>query len=127
MGKMEMNKRILAAIVVIIIVVAAFVAMWQLNVFAPAPSAEARNIKIGVVAGMQTPEGQDIDRAATLAIEEINKAGGVWVDEWHTRVNLEKVLVDTVNDAAGSTAGPVTKAIVDDQVDLLVGGATTGG
>ncbi len=70
-----MNKRILAATVIVIIVLAAFVAMWQLNVFTPAPSAEARNIKIGVVAGMQTPEGQDIDRAATLAIEEINAAG----------------------------------------------------
>ena len=122
-----MNKRILAAAVVVILIVAAFVAMWQLNVFAPAPSADARSIKIGVVAGMQTPEGQDIDRAATLAIEEINKAGGIWVDEWHTRVNVEKVLVDTVNDGSGNTAGPVTRAITDDQVDLLIGGATTGG
>jgi hypothetical protein len=42
-----MNKRILAAVAVAIIVVAAFVAMWQLNLFSPAPSAEARNIKVG--------------------------------------------------------------------------------
>jgi branched-chain amino acid transport system substrate-binding protein len=122
-----MNKRILGAVVIVIIVAAAFVALWQLNVFAPAPSAEARDIKIGVVAGMQTPEGQDIDRAATLAIEEINNAGGIWVEEWHTRVNIEKVLVNTVDDGSSNTAGPVTRAITDDQVDLLVGGATTGG
>ena len=122
-----MNKRILAAIVVVIVVAAALIAMWQLNVFAPPPSAEARNIKIGVVAGLQNPDGQDIDRAGQLAIEEINNAGGVWVDEWHTKVNVTYVLVNTVDDASGSTNGPVTRAITDDQVDLLIGGATTAG
>jgi branched-chain amino acid transport system substrate-binding protein len=122
-----MNKRILAAIFVVIIVVAAFVAIWQLNLFAPVGSAEARNIKIGVVAGMQTVEGQDIDRAAQLAIDEINAGGGVWVKEWNTKVKIDLVLVDTVDDAAGSTAGPVTRAVTDDKVDLLIGGATTGG
>jgi branched-chain amino acid transport system substrate-binding protein len=122
-----MNKRILAAVVIVIIVAATFVALWQLNVFAPAPSAEARNIKIGIVAGMQTVEGQDIERAAQLAIEEINAEGGIWVEEWHTKVKIDLVLVDTVDDAAGSTAGPVTRAITDDQVDVLIGGATTGG
>jgi len=122
-----MNKRILAAVVIVIIVAAAFVALWQLNVFAPAPSAEARNLKIGIVAGMQTVEGQDIERAAQLAIEEINAEGGIWVEEWHTNVDIELVLVDTVDDAAGSTAGPVTRAITDQGVDMLIGGATTGG
>jgi len=122
-----MNKRILAAVVIVIIVAAAFVAMWQLNVFAPAPSAEARNLKIGIVAGMQTVEGQDIERAAQLAIDEINAEGGIWVEEWHTKVKIDLVLVDTVNDAAGSTAGPVTRAITDQGVDMLIGGATTGG
>jgi len=124
---MKMNRRILAAIVVVIIVIAAFVAMWQLNLFAPAPSAEARNIKMGIVAGMQTVEGQDIERAARLAIDEINAQGGIWVEEWHTNVKIDLVLVDTVDDAAGSTAGPVTRAITDQNVDILIGGATTGG
>jgi branched-chain amino acid transport system substrate-binding protein len=76
---------------------------------------------------MQTVEGQDIDRAAQLAIDEINAGGGVWVQEWNTKVNIDLVLVDTVDDAAGSTAGPVTRAVTDDKVDLLIGGATTGG
>src|SRR4030042_478621 len=122
-----MNKRILAAVVIVIIIAAAFVALWQLNVFAPPPSAEARNIKIGIVAGMQTVEGQDIERAAQLAIEESNAEGGIWVEEWHTKVKIDLVLVDTVDDAAGSTAGPVTRAITDQGVDMLIGGATTGG
>ena len=122
-----MNKRILGAIIVVIIIAATFVALWQLNVFAPAPSAEARNIKVGIVAGMQTVEGQDINRAAQLAIDEINAQGGVWVEEWHTKVTLELVLVDTVDDAAQSTTSPMTRAVTDQQVDLLIGGATTGG
>jgi branched-chain amino acid transport system substrate-binding protein len=118
------NKKILGLLVIVIVVVAVAVAFWQMT---PAPSAEARNIKMGVVAGMKTVEGQDIERAAKLAIDEINNAGGIWVEEWHTKVNITFVLVDTVDDAAGSTAGPVTRAITDDQVDILIGGATTGG
>jgi branched-chain amino acid transport system substrate-binding protein len=137
-----MNKKILAVILAVIIVVAASVALWQVSLNQPSPSPspssstppttstpspEARNIKIGVVAGMQTVEGQDIERAAQMAIDEINAQGGVWVQEWNTKVQIEKVLVDTVNDAAGSTAAPVTRAVTDDKVDLLIGGATTGG
>src|SRR4030043_355182 len=115
-----MNKRILAAVVIVIIIAAAFVALWQLNVFAPPPSAEARNIKIGIVAGMQTVEGQDIERAAQLAIEEINAEGGIWVEEWQTKEKMDLVLVDTVNDAAGSTAGPVTRGFPHQGVDFLL-------
>jgi branched-chain amino acid transport system substrate-binding protein len=116
-----MNKRILAAVAIVIIVVAAFVALWQLNVFAP-----AQTIKIGVVAGMQTAEGQDIQRAAQLAIDEINAAGGVYVADLDKTLKMELVLVDTINDG-GDTASPVTRAITDQGVDVLVGGATTGG
>ncbi len=117
-----MNKRILAVLAIVIIVVAAIVALWQLNFFAP-----THTIKIGVVAGMQTAEGQDIDRAAQLAIDEINAAGGVYVKDLGKNLKMELVLADTVDDAAGNTAGPVTRAITDQGVDVLVGGATTGG
>jgi branched-chain amino acid transport system substrate-binding protein len=116
-----MNKRLVAVVAIVIIVVAAFVALWQLNVFAP-----AQTIKIGVVAGMQTAEGQDIERAAELAIEEINNAGGVYVADLGKNLTMELVLADTVNDG-GDTAAPVTRAITEQGVDVLVGGATTGG
>jgi branched-chain amino acid transport system substrate-binding protein len=117
-----MNNRIVAVVAIVIIVVAAFVALWQFNVFAPAQS-----IKMGIVAGMKTVEGQDINRAAQLAIDEINAAGGVYVENLGKNLTIELVLVDTVDDAAGSTAGPVTRAITDQGVDLLIGGATTAG
>jgi branched-chain amino acid transport system substrate-binding protein len=122
-----MNKRILAALAIVIIVIAAFGALFALGVFNPAPSAEARNIRIGVVGGLQKPEGQDILRAAQLAADEINAAGGVMVNEWHTRVKIDVVTVDTVDDTSGNAKGPVLKAITDDQVDLLIGGPSTGG
>jgi branched-chain amino acid transport system substrate-binding protein len=141
-----MNTKIVAAIVIVIIAVsAAGIGAWQLSQPAssptPAPtstatpstspagtvSPDARNIKIGIVAGMQTVEGQDIDRASRLAIDEINAAGGVWVADWNTKVLLEPILVDTIDDGAGNTNGPVTRAVTDDKVDLLIGGATTGG
>ena len=117
-----MNKRLVAVVAIVIIVVAAFVALWQFNVFAP-----TQTIKMGIVAGMQTVEGQDINRAAQLAIDEINAAGGVYVENLGKNLTIELVLVDTVDDAAGSTAGPVTRAITDQGVDLLIGGATTAG
>ena len=117
-----MNNRIVAVVAIVIIVVAAFVALWQFNVFAP-----TQTIKMGIVAGMQTVEGQDINRAAQLAIDEINAAGGVYVESLGKNLTIELVLVDTVDDAAGSTAGPVTRAITDQGVDLLIGGATTAG
>src|SRR3990170_9001650 len=117
-----MNKRILVAIVVVIVVAAVLVAAWQLNLFTP-----AQTIKIGVVAGMQTVEGQDIERAARLAIDEINAAGGVRVEHLGKNLTMELVLVDTVDDGASSTAGPVTRAITDQGVDILICGATTGG
>jgi branched-chain amino acid transport system substrate-binding protein len=126
-GEKKMKKQTMAAIVIVIIAVAAIAGTWQLGLFGPESSDGARNIKIGIVAGMQTPEGQDIERAAIMAIDEINAQGGVFVGEWNKKVNIDLVLVDTVDDAAGSTAGPVTRAITDDKVDLLVGGATTAG
>jgi branched-chain amino acid transport system substrate-binding protein len=117
-----MNNKLLAAVIVVIIVVVAVVGAWQLNVFAP-----TQTIKVGVVAGMQTAEGQDIQRAAQLAIDEINAAGGVYVADLGKNLNMELVLADTKDDGSGNTAGPVTQAITDNGVDVLVGGATTGG
>lgn len=122
-----MNRRILAALAIVIIIIAAFGALYAFGVFSPAPSAEARNIRIGVVGGLQKPEGQDIMRAAQLAAEEINNAGGIMVNEWHAKVNITIVTVDTVDDTPGNSPGPMTRAITDDQVDLLIGGPSTGG
>jgi branched-chain amino acid transport system substrate-binding protein len=119
-----MQKTLIVVIVVAIVVVAGVVAAWQLT---QVPSAEARKIKIGLVAGGQLAEGQDMDRAAKLAVKEINAAGGVYVSEWHTSVEIELVTIDTVDDSNSKSVGPVTQAVEEEQVDLLIGGYTSSG
>ena len=119
-----MQKNLIILVVVAIVVVAGVVAAWQLT---QVPSAEARKIKIGLVAGYQLAEGQDMDRAAKLAVEEINAAGGVYVAEWNTKVEIELVIIDTVDDSSTNSVGPVTQAVEETQVDLLIGGYTSSG
>jgi len=119
-----MQKKLIVAIVVAIVAVAVIVAGWQLTQL---PSPEARPIKIGLVACYEKAEGQDMDRAAKLAVKEINDAGGVYVAEWHTSVQIELVIADTQDDTPGKAVGPVTRAVTEDQVDLLIGGYTSAG
>jgi len=59
--------------------------------------------------------------------KEINDAGGVYVAEWHTSVQIELVIADTQDDTPGKAVGPVTRAVTEDQVDLLIGGYTSAG
>jgi ABC-type branched-subunit amino acid transport system substrate-binding protein len=115
-----MQKKILAILVVVIIAVA-IIAALQLS---PKPvSADARDIKIGLVAPISgSPIGQDMERAARLAVQEINDAGGVYVSSWNTNVNLTLVIADTINDAPANAVTPVTRAVETDNVDMLIGG-----
>ncbi len=133
--------KILAAIITIIIILVAAVAVWQFTAPSPSaspspsstptsgttPSPEARNIKIGLVAGYETAVGQDMDRAAKMAVEEINNAGGVWVSEWNAHVNFTIVIADTQDDSSGKAVTPVSRAVTDDKVDLLIGGYSSSG
>jgi len=119
-----MQKKLLAVIIAVIIVVAAVAAIQLIK---PAPSAEARNIKIGLVAPMSTSIGQDMANAAEMAVKEINDAGGVYISEWNTNVNITIVTADTINDAPANSVTPVTRAIETDQVDMLIGGYGSAG
>ncbi len=116
-----MQKKILAIIVVVIIAVSA-VAALELTT-KPAPSADARNIKIGLVAPMSTSIGQDMQKAAQMAVDEINDAGGISVSGWNTKVNITLVTVDTGKDTVPADAvTAVTQAVQSDKVDMLIGG-----
>lgn len=120
-----MQKKILAILVVIIIAVAA-VAAFELTPKAASP--DARDIKIGLVAPISgSPIGQDMERAARLAVQEINDAGGVYVSSWNTHVNLTLVIADTINDAPANAVTPVTRAVETDNVDMLIGGYGSAG
>jgi branched-chain amino acid transport system substrate-binding protein len=122
-----LNKKILAIIVVVIIAVAAVAALS--TQLAPKPvSTDARDIKIGLVAPISgSPIGQDMERAARLAVQEINDAGGVYVSSWNTKVNLTLVIADTINDAPANAVTPVTRAVESDNVDMLIGGYGSAG
>jgi ABC-type branched-subunit amino acid transport system substrate-binding protein len=120
-----LQKKILAIIVVAVIIIAAFAA---LQLAPKAPSAEARNIKIGLVAPVSgSPIGQDMERAARMAVQEIDDAGGIYVSGWNTKVNITLIIADTINDAPGNAVTPVTKAVETEQVDLLIGGYGSAG
>ena len=120
-----MQKKLLAVIVVVIVIIAA-VAAIQLST--PPPSPDARPIKIGLVAPISnSPIGQDMERAARMAVDEINNAGGIYVSGWNTKVNITLVIADTINDAPANAVTPVTRAVETDQVDLLIGGYGSAG
>jgi len=99
-----LSGKIIAGIVVVVVVVAASVAIWQLM-----PPSET--IKIGLVAPYKIPVGQDMDRAARMAVDEINSAGGV---------------ADTEDANTEVAVTAVTRAVIQDQVDLLIGGFSSG-
>jgi branched-chain amino acid transport system substrate-binding protein len=122
-----LQKKILTIIVVVIIAVAAIAAIaTQLTPKAASP--DARDIKIGLVAPISgSPIGQDMERAARLAVKEINDAGGIYVSSWNTKVNLTLVIADTVNDAPANAVTPVTRAVETDNVDMLIGGYGSAG
>jgi len=118
-----MQKKLLAIIVALIIIVAAFAA-WQLTLNSPSA---ARSIRIGLVAPLNTPVGQDMSKAAQMAVSEINDAGGIFVAEWNTKVKITIINADTVDDNPANAATPVAHAIETNQVDLLIGGYASSG
>ncbi len=115
---------ILAVVIIVVIAVGAYAALGPLGT----PSAEARNIKIGLVAPVSgSPIGQDMERAAMMAVDEINNAGGIYVSKWNTKVNITLIIANTINDAPGNAVTPVTRAVETDGVDLLIGGYGSAG
>ena len=120
-----MNKRMLALIIAVIMLSpVAFMATAS----AQTTSSQARDIKIGLVCPYsKSPVGTDMYRAAQIAIQNINNAGGVYVSSWNAHVNMTIDLADTVDDAPGNAVTPVTRAVTQDGVDLLIGGYGSAG
>ncbi|MGP8321970.1 MAG: ABC transporter substrate-binding protein [Methanosarcinaceae archaeon] len=86
------------------------------------------SIKIGLVAplsGGASDVGNDMKQAATLAVEEINADGGVFVKDHGTKMLLELVEGDTQTlPTEGVTA--VERLITSENVIVLVGGFSSG-
>ena len=116
------NTKLLAAVVIVIIVVAGAVAVWQLM---PNDSG-VDTVKIGLVAPYQIPVGQDMDRAARMAVDEINSAGGIYVSSLGKNVKIELVTGDTQNANPDAAVNEVTRLVTQEKVDLLIGGFGSG-
>jgi branched-chain amino acid transport system substrate-binding protein len=115
-----MQKKILAIIALIIIIIATVGAIELSN--KPA-SPDARNVKIGLVAPLGSSIGQDMAKAAQMAVDEINNAGGIYVSGWNTKVNITLVAADTGKDAVPADAVTAVKQVVEsEKVDMLIGG-----
>jgi len=109
------------AIVALIIVIVVAVTAIYVAVPQPAPS---RTIRIGIVApltGGAATTGKDMWQAAVLAAEEINAKGGVYVEEYKAKLKIELFKGDTETSPEGGVKA-VTKLIVEDKVDVLIGG-----
>ena len=107
------------AVTLVVVVAAALASSYLL--MKPKPE---RSIRIGVVApttGGMSKTGRDMWQAAQLAASEINEAGGVYVEELGRNLSITLYLGDTESTKEGGIAA-VTKLVVEDRVDILVGG-----
>lgn len=121
-----MLRKTLAIIIAVIIIVAAVSAVAYTQFIAP--SGEAREIKIGLVAPISgSPIGTDMKRAAELAVQEINDAGGIYVSIWRTHVNISLVYVNTIDDSPSNALNAMTQSWNTNPVDLFIGGYGSAG
>jgi branched-chain amino acid transport system substrate-binding protein len=114
------NTKMIAAVIVIIVVGVASIAAWQLLI----PSEPT--IKIGLVAPTQIPVGPDMDRAARMAVKEINDDGGIYVADKDAYLKIELLLADTGDTTDTETAVTAVTRVIEQGADLLIGGFSSG-
>jgi len=88
-----------------------------------APSS-AQPIKIGVVGPMGFVQGEHHWLGATMAADEINKAGGIKVGDKMRPVEVVKIDTNEINSVTDA-ASAVERALTVDKVNFLVGGFRT--
>ena len=115
------NTKILAAIVIVIVIVAGSVAVWQLT-----STPEVESIKIGLIAPYGIPVGQDMDRAAKMAVDEINEAGGIYVSSLGKNLPIKLVTGDSEKANPDASLDEVTRLVTQENIDLLIGGFGSG-
>src|SRR5579875_1223932 len=104
-------SRGMAIIIAIIVIAAVGVGAYVIYYY---PSSDGQTnvpagIKIGLLThrtGASSPTGQDIERGFTLAVEEINAAGGVYVAQY----NKNLTLIPYIEDQQSSQQGTIDAA-----------------
>ena len=113
----------------VMLIATAFIAgctQQQAAVGLGSPQAAGSNgeIKIGVVASLTGPAsnvGKNMWQSASLAADEINADGGVYVKSFNGNVPVVLIQGDDESTREGGQKA-VTKLITDDKVDIVVGG-----
>ena len=88
------------------------------------PAAAQTAVKLGLLTSMTGPAastGEDQRRAAALAVDEINAAGGVQVREANAKLKLQLVIGDDQTSREGAVSA-VTRLLVEDKVQVVFGG-----
>lgn len=98
----------------------------------PEPEAEApeapESIKVGAVVPLTGPfagGGAQVERGYNMAVEAINAAGGVYVEEYDTQIPLELILLDDESDP-NNTVSHLESLNSDDAVVAYLGGFGSG-
>jgi branched-chain amino acid transport system substrate-binding protein len=90
--------------------------------------AQPQDIKVGAVVsltGASSNVGKHMKQAAEMAVSEINAQGGVFVKAYNKKLPITLIEVD--DETKGDSAvKAVTKLISEDNVDVLVGGHSSG-
>ncbi|MEM2873082.1 MAG: ABC transporter substrate-binding protein [Nitrososphaerales archaeon] len=118
---MKKRTQLILAVAIIAIIAVSIAAYYYLTV------PPERTIKIGLVASLTGPgsaEGADMQRAAILAVEEINAAGGVYVSEYGRNLTVTLEIGDDKTKPADGVIA-VEELIKSKNVDVLVGGLSS--
>jgi branched-chain amino acid transport system substrate-binding protein len=86
------------------------------------------SVKIGAVVSLTGPAsnvGKHMWQSAVLAVDEINAQGGIFVKEYNRKIPIELIQADDETNG-DSAVKAVTKLITQDNVDILVGGYSSG-
>jgi branched-chain amino acid transport system substrate-binding protein len=108
-------------LIIALLLILAFFAGCTQQAQAPA---QPKEIKIGAVVSMTGPNsniGKNMWQSATLAADEINANGGIFVKQYNAKIPIKLVQGDDESTREGGQKA-VTKLITDDKVDILIGG-----
>jgi branched-chain amino acid transport system substrate-binding protein len=92
--------------------------------FAPPVEAKKKEILIGTnlpLTGILAMAGVEQQWAYQTAVNDINKAGGIWVEEYGKKLPVSLIVADDESDP-GKAASAVERLIKLKKVDLLLGG-----
>ncbi len=95
--------------------------------FSQVPKAAPREIILGAalpLTGGQSREGGYVNKAYTMAIKEINDAGGIMVKEYGKKIPIKLIIYDDKSDNTTSVQ-LYEKLVTEDKVNALLGGYGT--